>query len=178
MKSPPANPCVIAHFIGRGACVYCRLLSVLLMQIIKFGGKLVVNPHCFCIERHDFKRNKANFRILLVDGLHCGEQQNIADGGAVGQEHDETVNAEAEAARGGQAVFQSGNIVVINLGFAVGLDGLALSNLALKTCFLVDGVIQLAECVAILGAVNEILKPLSKRRVIGLRLASGLISTG
>ena len=95
MKSTPANLCVIAHFIGRGACVYCRLLSVLLMQIIKFGGKLVVNPHCFSIERHDFKRNKANFRILLVDGLHCREQQNIADGGAVGQEHDETVNAEA-----------------------------------------------------------------------------------
>ena len=95
MKSTPANPCVIAHFIGRGACVYCRLLSVLLMQIIKFGGKLVVNPHCSSIERHDFKRSKANFRILLVDGLHRREQQNIADGGAVGQEHDETVNAEA-----------------------------------------------------------------------------------
>ena len=70
MKNIPANPCVIAHFIGRGACVYCRLLSVLLMQIIKFGGKLVVNPHCSSIECHDFKRNKANFRILLVDGLH------------------------------------------------------------------------------------------------------------
>ena len=95
MKNIPANPCVIAHFIGRGACVYCRLLSVLLMQIIKFGGKLVVNPHCSSIECHDFKRNKANFRILLVDGLHRREQQNIADGGAVGQEHDETVNAEA-----------------------------------------------------------------------------------
>lgn len=74
MKNTPANPCVIAHFIGRGACVYCRLLSVLLMQIIKFGGKLVVNPHCFSIERHDFKRNKANFRILLVDGLHRGDE--------------------------------------------------------------------------------------------------------
>ena len=95
MKNIPANPCVIAHFIGRGACVYCRLLSVLLMQIIKFGGKLVVNPHCSSIECHDFKRNKANFRILLVDGLHRRKQQNIADGGAVGQEHDETVNAEA-----------------------------------------------------------------------------------
>lgn len=33
----------------------------------------MVNPHCFSIERHDFKRNKANFRILLVDGLHRGE---------------------------------------------------------------------------------------------------------
>lgn len=76
MKNIPANPCVIAHFIGRGACVYCRLLSVLLMQIIKFGGKLVVNPHCSSIECHDFKRNKANFRILLVDGLHRREQNS------------------------------------------------------------------------------------------------------
>ena len=54
MKSTPANPCVITHFIDRGACVYCRLLSVLLMQIIKFGGKLVVNPHCSSITYHDF----------------------------------------------------------------------------------------------------------------------------
>ena len=148
MKSTPANLCVIAHFIGRGACVYCRLLSVLLMQIIKFGGKLVVNPRCSSIEHHNFKRNKAVFYVLLLNRLHRGEQQNIADGGAVGQEHDETVNAEAEAARGGQAVFQSGNIVVINLGFAVGLDGLALSNLALKTCFLVSlCVVQFQECI-------------------------------
>ena len=54
MKSAPANPCVIAHFIDRGACVYCRLLSVLLMQIIKFGGKLVVNPRCSSITHRDF----------------------------------------------------------------------------------------------------------------------------
>ena len=38
-KAPLPNLCVIAHFIGRGACIYCRLLSVLPMQIIKFGGK-------------------------------------------------------------------------------------------------------------------------------------------
>lgn len=73
MKSTPANPCVITHFIDRGACVYCRLLSVLLMQIIKFGGKLVVNPRCSSIERHNFKRSKANFYVLLVDGLHRGD---------------------------------------------------------------------------------------------------------
>ena len=111
-------------------------------------------------------------------GVHRREQQNTRMEGAVGQEHDETVNAEAEAARGGQAVFQSGNIVVINLGFAVGLDGLALSNLALKTCLLVDGVIQLAECVAILGAVNEYSNRSVNAGSSGLRLASGLISTG
>ena len=73
MKSTPANLCVIAHFIGRGACVYCRLLSVLLMQIIKFGGKLVVNPRCSSIEHHNFKRNKAIFCVLLLDWLHRGD---------------------------------------------------------------------------------------------------------
>ena len=57
-----------------------------------------------------------------VDRLHRGEEEDVADGGAVGEEHDQAVDTEAEAARGGQAVFQSGNIVVINLGFAVGLD--------------------------------------------------------
>ena len=100
MKSTPANPCVIAHFIGRGACVYCRLLSVLLMQIIKFGGKLVVNPRCSSIEHHNFKRNKAIFYVLLLNRLHRGEQQHVTDGGAVGQQHDEAVHAEAKAARG------------------------------------------------------------------------------
>lgn len=73
MKSTPANLCVIAHFIGRGACVYCRLLSVLLMQIIKFGGKLVVNPRCSSIEHHNFKRNKAVFYVLLLNRLHRRE---------------------------------------------------------------------------------------------------------
>ena len=73
MKSTPANPCVITHFIDRGACVYCRLLSVLLMQIIKFGGKLMVNSHCSSIEHHDFKRSKANFCILLLNRLHRGD---------------------------------------------------------------------------------------------------------
>ena len=72
MKSTPANLCVIAHFIGRGACVYCRLLSVLLMQIIKFGGKLVVNPRCSSIEHHNFKRNKAIFTFYCSIGFIVG----------------------------------------------------------------------------------------------------------
>ena len=78
MKSTPANLCVIAHFIGRGACVYCRLLSILLMQIIKFGGKLVVNPRCSSIEHHNFKRNKAIFYVLLLNRLHRGDRSRKA----------------------------------------------------------------------------------------------------
>ena len=61
-KHPCPSCCAVAqHRMDRGACVYCRLLSVLLMQIIKFGGKLVVNPRCSSIEHHNFKRNKAIF---------------------------------------------------------------------------------------------------------------------
>ena len=74
-KSTSAHRAVLSHNIEwTGVPVfYCRLLSVLLMQIIKFGGKLVVNPRCSSIERHNFKRSKANFYVLLVDGLHRGD---------------------------------------------------------------------------------------------------------
>jgi len=41
---------------------------------------------------------------LLVHGLHSGEQQHVADRIGIGQQHDEAVEAEAEAARGGHAV--------------------------------------------------------------------------
>ena len=37
-----------------------------------------------------------------VDGLHRGEQEDVADGVGVGQQHDEAIHAEAEAAGGGQ----------------------------------------------------------------------------
>ena len=140
------------------------------MQIIKFGGKLVVNPRCSSIGHHDFKRSKANFYDLLLNRLHRGEQQHVADRGAVGQQHDKTVDAEAQAARGGQAVLQSIDVVVIDLCLAVRLDGLALGHLALEAALLVDGVVQLAEGVAVLGAVDEILEPLGEGGIIRLAL--------
>ena len=78
-KHPCPSCCAVAqHRMDRGACVYCRLLSVLLMQIIKFGGKLVVNPRCSSIERHNFKRNKAIFCVLLLNRLHRGDRSRKA----------------------------------------------------------------------------------------------------
>lgn len=106
--------------------------------------------------------------MLLVDRLHRGEQQHVTDRRAVGQQHDEAIHAEAEAARGGQAVLKGVDVVVVDLGLAVRLNGLALSDLALEAGLLVDGVVQLAECVAVLGAVDEILKALGEGRVGGL----------
>ena len=62
------------------------------------------------------------------------------------------------------------DVVVVDLGLAVGLDGLALGDLALKAGLLIDGVVQLAEGIAVLGAVDEILEALGESRIIGLAL--------
>ena len=48
--------------------------------------------------------------------LHRGEEQHVADGGRIGQQHHEAVQAEAEAARGGQAVFQREDEILIHRG--------------------------------------------------------------
>ena len=90
--------------------------------MMKFSGKLVVNPRCSSIEHHNFKRNKAIFYVLLFNRLHRGEQQHIADGGAVGEQHHQTVHAEAQTARGRQAVLQCVHVVIVHLCLAVGLD--------------------------------------------------------
>ena len=37
-----------------------------------------------------------------VDGLHRGEEEDVADGVGVGEQHDQAIHAEAEAAGGGQ----------------------------------------------------------------------------
>ena len=37
-----------------------------------------------------------------VDGLHRGEEQHVADGVGVGQQHDQAIHAEAQTAGGGQ----------------------------------------------------------------------------
>ena len=41
------------------------------------------------------RRRSPGSLLLLVDGLHRGEQQNIADGGAVGEQHDQAIHTEA-----------------------------------------------------------------------------------
>lgn len=46
-------------------------------------------------------------RSLVRFRAHRGEQQHVTDRSAVRQQHDQTVNTEAEAARGRQTVLQS-----------------------------------------------------------------------
>ena len=75
-----------------------------------------------------------------------------------------------EAARGRQTVLQSVDVVVIDLCLAVGPDDLALGDLPLEAALLVDGVVQLAESVAVLGAIDELLKTLGESGIIRLAL--------
>lgn len=60
-----------------------------------------------------------------------GEEEDVADGGAVGEKHDEAVDADAETAGGGHAVFQGFQEVFIHgMGFVVALG--FLPNLGFK----------------------------------------------
>ena len=94
------------------------------------------------------------FLFLLTHGLHGGEEQHVADGGAVGHQHDHAVQAEAQAARGRHAVLQGVDEVLVDLG----VDALSLagSDLLLEAAALVDGIIQLGEGVAHLVAVETL----------------------
>ena len=109
--------------------------------------------------------------VESVNGLHCGEEQNVPDGGGIGQEHDDPVDAETYAAGGGHSVFECSNEVFIN-GHCLIVAFCFFLRLLFETRTLVDGVIQLAE-----PAMKS-----SKRSTIpglsGLRFVSGETSTG
>ena len=62
-----------------------------------------------------------------VDGLHRGEEEDVADGVGVGQQHDQAIHAEAEAAgRGARWPCQAirGRIPLCRRGFRVPLRAL------------------------------------------------------
>jgi len=42
--------------------------------------------------------------LFLFDGLHRGEQQDVADRVGIGEQHHEAIQAEAQAARGGASI--------------------------------------------------------------------------
>ena len=124
------------------------------------------------METPETRINTGFFRILLVEGLHCREQQHVAYGGAVGKQHHKAVYSQAYAACGGHAVLQSGaEGLVYHHGLVVALG--ALHGLLYEAAPLIDGVVQLGEGVGVLVAGDEQLKALGKPRVVGLALGQG-----
>ena len=74
------------------------------------------------------------------------EEKNVADGRAVGQEHDQAVNANAQTACRRQAVFQSAAVVFVHLMRFV-IAAFPFFHLFDEAVALVDGVIQFREAV-------------------------------
>ena len=85
-----------------------------------------------------FFKSALYLAFSLVEGLHCGEQQHVPDGGGVGQQHHQAVHTEAQAARGGQAILQRGDVVVVHLGLGVGIQSQTVGNLLFKPGLLID----------------------------------------
>ena len=115
--------------------------------------------------------------VESVNGLHCGEEQNVPDGGGIGQEHDDPVDAETDAAGGGHSVFECSDEVFIN-GHCLIVAFCFFLRLLFETRTLVDGVVQLAESVAILCTAMKSSKRSTIPGLSGLRFVSGETSTG
>ena len=114
----------------------------------------------------------------LILGLHSWEQQNISYRRGVGKKHYETVNTEAETACRRKSVFKRCDVVVINLCGSVGILRSLSRNLALESLALIDWIVKLGECVAVLGAVDEVLESLGEERIVRLSLSEGRILYG
>ena len=63
--------------------------------------------------RNETNRQSTRLRLVVVHGLHGGEQQHLLDVVAVGQEHGETIDAEAPATGGREAVLHGDAEVLV-----------------------------------------------------------------
>ena len=99
-------------------------------------------------------------------GPHVREEQDVADGRLVGEEHDHAVDAKADAARRGHAVLEGAHVVEVVLhGLLVA--GLLGRDLVLEATLLVDRVVELGERVGVLVVGHEELEALGEARVAG-----------
>ena len=93
------------------------------------------------------------------------EQQDVANGGLVGEQHDHAVDTDANAARGRHTVLEGAHVVLVVLHGLVVAAGL-LSHLGSKALGLVDRVVELGECVGVLVAGDDQLKAVRQARIV------------
>ena len=94
------------------------------------------------------------------------EEDHVADGGRVREHHREAVHAHAEAGRGRHAVLERANVVLVVVHRLLRAGGL-LPHLLAEAFGLIVRVVELAERVAELAAVDEQLEPVNQ---IGARV--------
>ena len=101
-----------------------------------------------------------------IEGLHRGEEDHVADGVGVGEQHHAAVDADTHAARGGQAVLQGvDEILVHHAGLVVA--HLTQGQLVLEAAALVDGIVELGEGVGKLTVVDKQLEALGEAGILG-----------
>ena len=98
-------------------------------------------------------------------GLHVREQQDVADGRGVGEQHDHAVDADADATRGRHAVLERAHVVLVVLHGLVVAAGLLL-HLRGEALGLIDRVIELGERVGVLVRGDEELEAVREARVV------------
>src|SRR5581483_8342339 len=104
--------------------------------------------------------------------LQMREENHVADGGGVGKEHHQSIDADAEARGRGQSVLESTDIVgVIKHRLFVAL--VLTRHLRPETRGLVLRVIQLREAVGNLAAADEELEAVGQERVGIIRTRQG-----
>ncbi len=113
------------------------------------------------------------FCCQLVGGLllrtHEREEDDVADGFGVGEEHGEAVDADAFACGGGQAVAEGADVVLVHVhGFLVA--AILFGHLGFEARALVVGVVELGEGVADLEAADVELEALNPVGFVGLFL--------
>ena len=110
----------------------------------------------------------SGFRLVGLLGhvqrLHRGEEDDVADGVGTAEHHRAAVDAEAQAARRGQTVFEGHDVILVHhLGLVVAVG--ALFDLRLEALVLIHRVVELSESVAHLAAADEHLVALGEVRV-------------
>ena len=83
---------------------------------------------------------------------------DVADRCAVGEQHYESVYAEAESTGRSETVFESGDVVLINLRGRVRVLRTLCGDLTLEAFLLINRIVELRECVSELGRINEVLE--------------------
>src|SRR5690554_6430296 len=91
-------------------------------------------------------------QTLLLFGSQCREEDDVADGGGVGEQHDEAVDADAETAGWWQAVLERTDVVLVDDRHGLGVARRRTTGLLLEAGPLVVGVDELGEGVRELTA--------------------------
>ncbi len=93
------------------------------------------------------------------------EQQYIADGRRIGQQHDQPVNADALANRRRHAIFQCTHVIMVVM-HSLFVARLFLYHLLAEACRLVFCIVELGKAVGQLAPADKKLEALGHKRII------------